>query len=202
MPMKPAVLVIACGALAHELTCLQRRNRWSHLQVRCLPPELHNRPERIPGAVLAAIDRYGAGCRSIFVAFADCGTGGRLDRVLRQRGIERLPGAHCYEVFSGRDRFRALSRQEPGTFYLTDFLVRHFDRLVWRGLGLDRHPQLRSRYFGHYHRAVLLSQVPSPELSQAARACAASLGLGFEEYRTGLEPLRLALEPGISACRS
>ena len=151
---RASVLVIACGALAREIAALRAANDWPHLDVRCLPAELHNRPERIPGAVRDAIranrDRYA----SIFVAYGDCGTGGLLDAVLREESVERIPGAHCYEFFAGADAFEALADDEPGTFYLTDFLLRHFDRLVIRGLGLDRHPELAPQYFGNYRRLV------------------------------------------------
>ena len=156
-----ATLIIACGALAHEITALRRANGWDELDVRCLPAELHNRPERIPAAVRAAIQSARDSYHSIFVAYADCGTGGLLDEVLREEGVERIPGAHCYEFFATAPVFAALAAAEPGTFYLTDFLLRHFERLVIRGLGLDRHPELFSSYFGNYHKLVYLAQAPS-----------------------------------------
>jgi len=134
------LLIIACGAIAREIVALKRLNGWSAMDVQCLPPELHNRPERIPEAVRAAIASGRERYSRIFVAYADCGTGGRLDAVLEQEGIDRLPGAHCYEFFATAAVFADLSDAEPGTFYLTDFLVRHFDRLVVEGLGLGRHP--------------------------------------------------------------
>ena len=134
------VLVIACGALAREIVALKKLNGWSALDIQCLPPELHNRPERIPAAVRAAIVAGRTEYERIFVAYADCGTGGRLDEVLQAEHVERLPGAHCYEFFATSAAFAALGEAEPGTFYLTDFLVRHFDRLVIAGLGIDRHP--------------------------------------------------------------
>lgn len=195
--MQPAdrVLVIACGALAREIVALARLNDWSRLHVRCLPPELHNRPERIPTAVrdaiVAARDHYA----SIFVAFADCGTNGALDDVLRAERVPRLPGAHCYDVFAGARRLAALAENEPGTFYLTDFLARHFDRLVIEGLGLDRHPELLPQYFGHYRRLVYLSQTRDEELRRAACAAAARLALPYEEHFTGYG----ALVPSLAA---
>jgi hypothetical protein len=134
------VLVIACGALAREIVALRKLNGWSALDIQCLPPELHNRPERIPAAVREAIGAARAHYQRIFVAYADCGTGGRLDAVLQAEQVERLPGAHCYEFFATSAAFAKLGEAEPGTFYLTDFLVRHFDRLVIAGLGIDRHP--------------------------------------------------------------
>ncbi len=150
------MLIIACGALAHEITALRRANAWDQLDVRCLPAELHNRPERIPAAVRALIQASRCHYRSIFVAYGDCGTGGLLDTVLREEGVERIPGAHCYEFFATGPVFAELSAAELGTFYLTDFLLRHFDRLVIRGLGLDRHPELFSSYFGNYRKLVYL----------------------------------------------
>jgi len=188
-------LVIACGALAREITALRTVNAWDHLAVRCLPAELHNRPERIPAAVRAAIHEARGRFEHIFVAYGDCGTGGRLDSLLAQEGIERLPGAHCYAFFAGEDAFAALADAEPGTFYLTDFLARHFDRLVIRSLGLDRHPELRDMYFGNYRRLVYLSQTPDlparEPLRRMARQAASRLGLAFSEQATGygeLEP--------------
>jgi hypothetical protein len=189
----PPVLVIACGALAREIVALKRLNGWSALEVECLPPELHNHPERIPAAVGAAITAGRERYSQIFVAYADCGTGGRLDALLEAEGIERLPGAHCYEFYATASGFAALSEAEPGTFYLTDFLVRHFERLVIAGLGLDRHPELLGEYFRNYRRVVYLAQAPDAELSRAARAAAARLGLAFEERITGYGELATRL---------
>jgi hypothetical protein len=187
------VLVIACGALAHEISALKRASGWSALDVSCLPPELHNRPERIPeevrGAIRAARTRY----QRIFVAYADCGTGGALDRVLADEAVERLPGAHCYEFFATAPLFAALADAEPGTFYLTDFLVRHFERLVIGGLGIDRHPQLAAQYFRHYRRVVYLAQLASAPLQRQAREIAARLGLSYEQRMTGYGELASSL---------
>lgn len=179
------VLVIACGALAREIVALTRLNGWSALDVQCLPPELHNRPERIPAAVRAAIVAGRAKYERIFVAYADCGTGGRLDEVLEAEHVERLPGAHCYEFFATSAAFAAMCEAEPGTFYLTDFLVRHFDRLVIAGLGIDRYPELADEYFRNYRKLTYLVQVADPELASAARAAAGRLGLAYEEHFTG-----------------
>jgi hypothetical protein len=187
------VLVIACGALAREIAALRRTNGWDALDVRCLPSSLHDRPQAIPAAVRDAIrahrDRYAA----IFVAYGDCGTGGELDAVLAAEGVERIPGAHCYEFFAGSDAFAALAVQEPGTFYLTDFLARHFERLVIRGLGLDRHPELATHYFGRYRRVVYLAQCATPATRAAARAAAQRLGLAFEHRITGYGGLERGL---------
>ena len=186
---EPTVLIIACGALAREIVALQRLNGWSHIGIQCLPAELHNRPEKIPAAVEAAIEKYRDEYDQLFVAYADCGTGGALDQVLQRHGVERLPGAHCYEFYAGAETFAALTEQEPASFYLTDFLARHFDRLVKKGLGLDRHPELMPEYFGNYRRLVYLSQTESAQLETAAREHAAYLGLAFEHRHTGLDPV-------------
>jgi len=182
--MRP--LVIGCGALARELVALTRRAGFPEVDLTCLPATLHNRPERIPGAVRARIRRARAEGRDrLFVAYADCGTGGLLDRVLEEEGVARLEGAHCYEVYAGRAAFAALADEEPGTFYLTDFLARNFDRLVIRGLGLDRHPELLPLYFGNYTRVLYLAQTADPALTAAARRGARRLGLRFERRFTG-----------------
>lgn len=189
MDTRARTLIIACGALAHEIAALRRANRWSAVDVCCLPPELHNRPERIAPAVGEKIREHRGNYRSIFVAYADCGTGGGLDAVLRLEGVERLPGAHCYEFFAGARVFAELAEAEPGTFYLTDFLTRHFDRLVVRGLGIDRHPQLAQEYFRNYRKVVYLAQTPSAALLEQARRIASSLGLAFEHRHTGFGEL-------------
>ncbi len=187
--MTQTALVIACGALAKEIVALNKANGWDHLKIQCLPAELHNRPENIPAAVRKEIEKNRATYENIFVAYADCGTGGALDKVLAEFGIERLPGAHCYEFFAGSSVFEQLADEEPGTFYLTDFLTRHFDRLVKKGLGLDKHPELMEAYFGNYQRLVYLSQSTSQELEIAARAHADFLGLEYIHRHTGLEPV-------------
>ena len=182
---RPTILLIACGALAREIAALQRANGWSTLEVRCLPAELHNRPERIAPAVRAVIEENRGRYAGMFVAYADCGTCGALDALLREQGIERLPGAHCYEFFATAPVFAQLAEAEPGTFYLTDFLLRHFERLVVRALGLDRHPQLAAEYFRNYRKLVYLSQLTRPEAIEQARRIAGSFGFEFEHRRTG-----------------
>ncbi|MDP9010955.1 MAG: DUF1638 domain-containing protein [Pseudomonadota bacterium] len=193
------MLIIACGALAHEITALRRANRWDALDVRCLPAELHNRPERIPAAVRTLIRASRAQYRSIFVAYADCGTGGLLDKVLLEEGVERVPGAHCYEFFATAPVFAELAEAEPGTFYLTDFLLRHFDRLVMRGLGLDRHPELFSSYFGNYRKLVYLAQAPGAQSLQQARGIATQMGLEFEYRQTGYGTLQSTLVAAVKS---
>jgi hypothetical protein len=192
------MLIIACGALAHEITALRRANGWDKLDVRCLPAELHNRPEKIPAAVRALIHASRGRYSSIFVAYGDCGTGGLLDEVLREEGVERIPGAHCYEFFATGPVFAALADAEPGTFYLTDFLLRHFERLVIRGLGLDRHPELFSVYFGNYRKLVYLAQGPGAKSEEQARAIAARMGLEFEIHQTGYGTLGTTLAAAVT----
>lgn len=179
------LLVLACGALAREVLAVARANAWEHVDVHCLPAQLHVTPGRIPGAVDAALTEAAERYDRVFVGYADCGTAGALDAVLERHGAERLPGAHCYAVYAGLDEWDALQEEEPGTYYLTDFLVQHFDSLVWRPLGLDRLPELRDDYFGNYRRVVYLAQRDDPALLERARGCAETLGLAFEHRRTG-----------------
>ena len=185
MSARPLTLVIACGALAREIAALTRANGWTALEVRCLPAELHNRPERIAPAVRETIAANRGQYAQMFVAYADCGTRGELDQVLREEGIERLPGAHCYEFFATARVFAQLADSEPGTFYLTDFLLRHFERLVVRPLGLDRHPELVQEYFRNYRKLVYLSQAPRADAIVQARRIAERFGFQFEHRFTG-----------------
>jgi hypothetical protein len=189
-------LVIACGALASELRAVFGAN--DAMEVRYLPARLHNRPERIVPAVESVLAE--APDRPVFVAYADCGTGGGLDAMLaRHPGVARLPGAHCYEVFAGSAMFAELSAAEPGTFFLTDFLARHFEALVWQGLGLDRHPELLGMYFAHYRRVVLLSQSESLDVVAAGRAAAERLGLAFEHRPVGRDRLAAAIPVAVTS---
>jgi hypothetical protein len=181
-------LVIGCGALAREL--VEVTSTLPGVDVACLSPDLHNRPGGIPGAVRARIhEARRDGYERIFVAYADCGTGGLLDPLLAAEGVERLPGAHCYEFFAGSPTFTAMAADEPGTFWLTDFLARNFERLVIRGLGIDRHPELEAVYFANYRRVVYLSQTDDPDLLVLARRAAERLGLAFEHRPTGISGL-------------
>jgi len=189
----PRILLIGCGAIAQELLDLQRCNGWAHIKLQCLPAGLHNTPEKIPDAVGALVEKWQSHYEQILVAYADCGTGGLLDAKLDEYGIERLPGAHCYEFFSGSEVFDGFLTEEIGTYYLTDFLVRHFDRLIKAGLGLDVHPELLPVYFSNYKRVMYLAQTRSQNLSLLAREHAEYLGLDYCEHYTGLAPLGRAL---------
>jgi len=182
----PRTLVVACGALAREMLAVIRLNGWTHVELACLPADLHNRPERIPEAVRGRIREARGRFERVLCLYGDCGTGGMLDRVLSEEGVQRIEGAHCYEFYAGAGEFAALHDAEPGTFYLTDYLVRQCDALVVKGLGLDRHPELLGDYFGNYTRVVHLAQVEDPALSAAAAAAAERLGLAFESRPTGL----------------
>jgi len=180
---QPRVLVVGCGALARELVALTKD--LPNVDITCLPATLHNRPGGIPAAVRERIRRRRAGYDRVFVAYADCGTGGLLDPVIAEEGVERLAGAHCYEFYATSPEFAKLVEDEPATFFLTDFLARNFDRLVVKGLGLDRHPELRDQYFGNYQRLVYLAQTDDPALTVMARRAARRLGLRYERRRTG-----------------
>ena len=195
--MPAPLLVIACGAIARELVRIRDMNGWDHVEFQCLPAELHNTPEKIPGAVRDKIEAEKENFERIFVGYADCGTGGLLDQALKSTGMERIPGAHCYEFFAGSETFLRLADEEPGSFYLTDFLVRHFERLVIRGLGLDRRPQLMPVYFGNYKRVVYLAQTDSQELQSMAQDHAETLGLEYLYHYEGDQPLSLVLKPAF-----
>jgi hypothetical protein len=188
-------LIVGCGALAPELVSLTRA--LPSVDVMCLPATLHNRPGGIPAAVRERIRSRRDDYETVFVAYADCGTGGLLDRVLEEEGVERLPGAHCYQVFAGRAEFERLTDEEPATFFLTDFLVRNFERLVWRGLGLDRHPELLPIYFANYRRLVYLAQTENRAFRDAAEHAAQRLGLAFEYRFTGLAGLAASLPAAV-----
>ena len=188
------ILLLACGALARELIDLRDANGWDHMDLHCLPAILHNTPDRIPDAVRAAVEKHRAGYETIFVVYADCGTGGMLQKACAELGVEMIEGPHCYSFFEGNAAFAA--REEFTAFYLTDFLVRQFDAFVTKPLGLDRHPELRDMYFAHYETLVYQAQTDDPELTKKAQICADRLGLRFERRFTGygdLDPVLRAL---------
>lgn len=185
------VLVIACGALAREVLAIREASGLDHVDLQCLPAILHNRPDRIPAAVEAAVQAAGARYASIFLAYADCGTGGDLQRLCDRLGVAMIAGPHCYSFFEGSEAFAA--RGEVTSFFLTDFLARQFDAFVWEPLGLDRHPELRGLYFGNYERVVYLAQTEDADLTSLAQAAARRLGLAFERRFTGYGELTGAL---------
>ena len=196
---RPEVLILGCGAIAREVLAIIRLNSWTNVTVRCLPAKLHSRPQLIAPAVDAKLNELAGRYERVFVAYADCGTGGELDKVLDRHGVERLPGAHCYGFLTGNDAWEELHDAEPATFYLTDFLARHFEALVIRGLGLDRHPELLSQYFGNYRRLLYLAQTEDAALRARAKAAAERLGLAYEERRTGYGDLVPSLTRFVEA---
>ena len=181
-------LLIACGALASDLRAvLAQLGLTDAVEIRYLPAPHHSRPERIVPAIREQLAADDDGERPLVFGYGDCGTGGHLDLLLDEIGERgaRLPGDHCYEFMAGSEVFAALHEAEPGTFYLTDFLAKHFDALVWGSLGLDRHPELRDAYFGNYRRVVLLSQSDDPTVTAAGLKAADMLGLEFEHVHVG-----------------
>ena len=180
-----SVLIISCGALAREIIALRDNNNLAHLSVHCLPAELHNCPDKIAPAVQNAIVKFRPDYDFIKVAYAECGTAGALDKVLKKEGIERINGPHCYAFFSGMKNFNNSSAGDIDVFYLTDFLTRHFENLVFKALGLDRHPELLNEYFKNYTRLVYLAQTDDPQLVDMARDAAKRLNLMFEVRQTG-----------------
>ena len=186
-------LIIACGALAREVLALIKLNDWQHMELQCLPADLHLRPEKIPDAVEAAVEAVRGKYDQIFVAYADCGTGGLLQTRCEKLGVEMIKGPHCYSFFEGNAAFEA--RGEVTSFYLTDFLARQFEAFVWKPMGLDKHPELRDMYFGNYEKLVYLAQTEDTGLTAAAEAAAAQLGLAFERRFTGYGDLETALSP-------
>ena len=178
-------LLITCGAIAREIIAILSQNALDFMKVECLPAHLHNTPQLIPEAVRSKIQQSRDKFQRIIVLYADCGTGGKLDEVLEQEGVERIAGVHCYEVFAGHQAFTDIMDTEVGTFFLTDFLAQHFDRLVWKGLGLDKNPRLVKLYFANYTRLLYLAQSDNPKIRQKAEQAAKKLGLRFEIRRTG-----------------
>ena len=198
---KGRVLVIACGALAHELVRVKDLNRWDFMDIQCLPASLHNYPKEIVPAVRRKIAENRAAYRKIFIGYADCGTGGLLDALLQDEGLERLPGAHCYSFFAGENTFNALAEAEVGTFYLTDYLAKNFERLIVKGFGMDRHPELKEMYFGNYKKLVYLAQLDDAQTDAKAEQAAAWLNLKYQRIHTGDAPFESALQQPIGRLR-
>ncbi len=189
-----STLVIACGALAHELVEVLKANQWSHIDVQCLPAHWHNTPDKIAPGVEQKIIENKTEFNNIIVAYGDCGTGGRLDKVLDKHNVKRLPGDHCYAFFAGEKPFNQFADDELGTFYLTDYLAWHFDKLILDTLGIKKHPELRDMYFGNYTRMLYLAQSDDPARLSDAQRAADSIGLPLHVYATGLSPFEHSLK--------
>lgn len=187
--MKTALIV--CGALAREVLALKPKHGWD-VDILAVPSLLHNEPDRIPSAVLKRIQEAQDNYERVFVVYGDCGTGGLLDRLLEREGVRRIVGPHCYEMYAN-GTYDSLMAEDPGTFFLTDYLVRSFDHLVLEGLGLDRNPELRDDYFGNYTRVVYLAQQDDPGLQARAQWAAASLGLPLDVKKVGYGKLEIRL---------
>ncbi|MFN6924836.1 MAG: DUF1638 domain-containing protein [Tabrizicola sp.] len=187
------ILLVACGALAHEILALKAANGWEHIDLQCLPAKLHLWPDRIIPAVEAAVAEARGRYDTVFVVYADCGTGGLLKAACDRLGVGMVEGPHCYAFFEGNVAFAARAETEFDAFYLTDFLVRQFDAFVWKPMGLDRHPELRDMYFGNYRKLVYLAQLDDPALDAKAQDCAARLGLDYERRLTGYGDLAVTL---------
>ena len=190
---KGRVMLIACGALAREILAITKGHGWDHMDLTCLPAILHNSPDKITDAVLACVAKHRDSYQNIFIVYADCGTGGRLQAACDEMGVEMIAGPHCYSFFEGNDHFANEYADEITAFYLTDFLVRQFDAFFWKPMGLDRHPELRDLYFTHYTTLVYQAQTDDPALTEKAKVCAQRLGLAFERRYTGYGDLELAL---------
>ncbi len=187
------ILLIACGAIAHEVLALKRLNGWDHLDLQCLPAKLHLYPDQITAEVARSVGEKRGAYGEIFILYADCGTGGLLQEKCKELGVQMLSGPHCYSFFEGNDLFAARAEEEFTAFYLTDFLVRQFDAFVWKPMGLDRHPELRDMYFGNYTKLVYQAQTNDPALDAKAKDCAARLGLAFERRFTGYGDLAVEM---------
>lgn len=178
------VLLLACGALAHEVLAVTRAGGWQHLDLQCLPAKLHLWPDRITEEVVRTVEARKADYAAIYVLYADCGTGGQLQAACDRLGVDLIPGPHCYSFFEGNTAFAA-HEDEITAFYLTDFLVRQFDAFVWKPMGFDRHPELIPMMFGNYTKLVYQAQTDDPALDARAQDCAARLGLAYERRFTG-----------------
>lgn len=189
--------IIACGAIVREMIAVARRQAWD-FELTAVPAQLHNRPHKIAPAVEKLLDTWAARFDLILIGYADCGTGGELDAlVARYDHVVRIPGPHCYEFYGGA-AFEHHNNEHLGTFYLTDFLARHFDGLVWKGLGLDRHPELRDLYFANYTHVLYLQQNDASDQSARAQAAAQKLGLEYAQVDTGLDVLEARLVAAVN----
>lgn len=187
------ILIIACGALAKEIVLLSKQ-LGVDADLQCLPADFHNRPEKIVPGLKAILDEKASSYQRILIGYGDCGTGGGLDRLLvNYPHALRLPGAHCYAFFSGLNRFNKMMDEELGSFFLTDYLVRHFDTLIIKGMGLDRFPHLTNVYFENYKKIVYLAQTEDSKLKVKAQKAALKLGLSFEYKMVGYGALATAI---------
>ena len=202
-PAPAPLLVIACGMIAREVLAVRERHGFEHLELRCLPAEFHFYPDRIaPALDKAIVKARSEGYRNIYVGYADCGTGGALDAICEKHGVERVAGPHCFAFYQGMETFAQIADDDFTSFYMTDFLCRHFDAFFMRPLGLDRHPELANDYFGHYEKIVYLAQTDDPALERVAIKAAAMLGLAYEKRRTGFGDLDTAIEAAAATARS
>jgi hypothetical protein len=192
-PGQGQVLLLACGALAREIVDLIERNRWTAFDLQCLPAKWHNTPDKIVPALRQKLAEARGRYHSIYVLYGDCGTGGQLDALLAEEGVERIEGPHCYAFFSGNEDFARRADDDVTSFFLTDYLAKHFDKLIWQGLGLDRHPELLPLYFGNYAKIVFLAQTRDEDLAKKAMAAAKKLGLDYEYRFTGYGELESGL---------
>lgn len=192
---KPALRIIACGMIAREVLAVNKQLGFDHIDLKCLPAAYHHHPERIAPEMDQAITEARAeGYENVFVGYADCGTGGELDKVCARHGVERIEGPHCFSFYIGNDAFKDSEDDYLTTFFITDFLARHFETFMKRPLGLDKHPELRDIYFAHYKRALYLAQTEDPELQHRAQEAAEFLGLEYEYRFTGYGDLSKAIE--------
>jgi uncharacterized protein DUF1638 len=185
METEKSILLICCGAIAHEIVSMVRHNGWDNLHVQCLPAHLHRTPKEIPEAIREKIHAARGQFDDMLVLYSDCGTGGQLDTVLREEGVDRIGGAHCYDILAGQDEFAKMMAEEPGSFFVTGFLARNFERLVLKGLGLDRYPHMIERIFRNYSRVVYLAHTDDPQTKMQAERAAKTLGLRFEMRLVG-----------------
>ena len=192
MSRAPRIGVIACGALAVHVRAIARRRGWP-VDLHPVPALLHNRPGEIAPAVRERVEALRERYDVLACAYAVCGTYGALDTALDGTGVERLRGEHCYDLFA-RDDVREALEEEPGTYFLTDFLARTFEHTVLRELGLDRYPELRDDYFGAYTRVLWLAQADTPPNRRAAERAAAAIGLPLEVRPVGDGALERELE--------
>ena len=193
----PRILLIACGALAREVLSIIEQRALKNVHLTCLPAKLHNYPSKIPEEVRRKISAARGHYDKILVLYGDCGTSGMLDAVLQEEGVERIPGPHCYAFFSGQERFAKIMDDDPTKFFLTDFLARHFDKLIVSGFGLDRHPQMKELLFGNYRAVVYFAQTRDAELVGYAERAAQRLGLPLEIIDTGYGELESFLSPPL-----